>query len=458
MIEKLRKKTPPQTWYAWVMLWFIWGMNGTSREYLNKLSPYIIEEFNLSGTALGLLQTICQFALAIGSIPLIAWADKAGVGYKRTLRAMILGLAYLTATCLCGFGFAYTAFAVFAVLQILRGFFSGAGEAIEVGMMMEWCPREKSGFFSGLHHTGYPWLSFLTGLIITWALTATDGAAWKYTFFLIPFIGYIAWFAFKKFSTEKNYIKFQENTVKEELTVPILGNADEFKAPPGLIKRICKNPNIFIMIFVAFCCLFGWAGITYWMTPYISYVGGWDPAIAASLSVIFTITGGLGQIVWGHLADRFGAKITLQICCLWLVLAFWLMQFITNGIVWLVVCELFMGCCLSAVYAMIYKFVAVSSEPGGITTGNSLIVVGMYVGGGLATYIVGALIDFGGGWESSDGYILGLYVLCGVMFLGFILTTLFTRETNGPRMGKDFSLVSLKACNLEKEIEKSEDK
>jgi hypothetical protein len=107
-----------------------------------------------------------------------------------------------------------------------------------------------------------------------------------------------------------------------------------------------------------------------------------------------------------------------------------------------------MGFALNAVYAMIYKYVAISSEKGGITLGNSLIVCGMYLGGASATLILGRMIDLGGGWSSMSGYLTGLYTLAVVMAIGFVITLLFTRETNGPKFKKDFSLVSLEACNL----------
>ena len=81
--------------------------------------------------------------------------------------------------------------------------------------------------------------------------------------------------------------------------------------------------------------------------------------------------------------------------------------------------------------------------------GNSLSVAGMYLGGSISSLTVGKIIDAGGGFYNTSGYMASLYVLAGAMFVAFLLTTLFTRETNGPRFRRDFSLVSLKSCNLE---------
>ena len=147
-------------------------------------------------------------------------------------------------------------------------------------------------------------------------------------------------------------------------------------------------------------------------------------------------------------ADKFGAKRTLMICTLWLTIAFVLMQFAGRSLAHLIILQLIMGFALNAVYAMIYKFVAVSSEKGGVVMGNSLIVTGMYAGGACATFILGLIIDAAGGLNTASGYYTGLYVMAAIMFVAFLITLLFTRETNGPKFKKDFSLVSLESCNL----------
>ena len=451
MSDYIKKRIPPQTWTAWGFLWLIYAMNSNIRELLNRISPYIINEYHISATTFGLLQTFALFGLAAGAIPLGAWADRGGIGWARKKRSFALAFVYLTATLLCGFQAISAVFAVFFALNVIRGLTSGAGEACEVGMMMEWVPKEKTGFFAGLHHTGYPWGTLLGGIIITFYLTTFGDANWRVTFFIFPVIAYIVWAFYYKWSNADNYRIFQENAIKGGYTTQ-LGEGSEkgFTPAPGLLGRCIRNPNISMIVIVAFCCLFCYSGINFWLTPYITFVGNFDPALAASLSVVFTITGGLGQVFWGGISDKIGSKTALLICTAWLVVAFILMQFAGISLTMLIVLQLFMGFALNAVYAMIYKFVAVSSEKGGVVLGNSLIVFGMYFGGGLATFILGALIDAAGGWQTASGYYAGLYVMAGVMVIGFLVTLLFTRETNGPRFKKDFSLVSLKSCNLDK--------
>lgn len=450
MAETGKKKVPGKSWNAWIFLWIIYACNANIREILNRVSPYIVEEYGVNATQLGLLSTAALGFLALGATPLGMWADRGGVGYKRKNRAFVLGAGYLLACFLCGIGPVSATYAVFFILNALRGFFSGAGEACEVGQMMEWAPREKTGFFAGLHHTGYPWGSLIGGFIVTAFLNIAGGENWKGVFFIFPIIGIITWLLWLRWANAKNYQRFQDQCAEGGYTSPMAGDSDveNYKAPPGLLKRCLKNPNILMMAIVSYCCLFGYAGINYWLTPYITFVGNYDPASAASLSVIFTITGGLGQVCWGMFADKFGTKRTLMICTLWLTVAFVLMQFAGASLGALIGLQLLMGFALNAVYAMIYKFDAVSSEKGGVVMANSLTVTGMYAGGASATFILGKIIDAAGGLHTASGYYTGLYVMSGVMLVAFFLVLLFTRETNGPKFKKDFSLVSLESCNL----------
>jgi MFS family permease len=266
---------------------------------------------------------------------------------------------------------------------------------------------------------------------------------------ILSVIGIIAWIIWWRYSNAKNYKKFQDNAAEAGYNTALGQDVEaDFKPAPGLWKRCLKNPNILTMFFISFVCLFAFAGINFWLTPYITYIGNFDPNEAAAYSIVYTVTGGLGQIFWGNLSDRIGSKRALLICTAWLGVAFVLMQFAGRGLGLLIALQLFMGFALNAVYAMIYKYVAISSEKGGITFGNSLIVCGMYLGGASATFILGRIIDLGGGWNSESGYLSGLYTLAIAMAIGFVITLLFTRETNGPKFKKDFSLVSLEACNL----------
>ena len=453
MNNKMSGKTPAITWKAFGFLWAIWACNAISREAVNRVSPEIIGTYNLSATTFGSVLAFVSLAMALGAMPLAAWADKAGNGYKRVNRSFILALVYLIPLFICGILglFAVGAgFGVFAAVMIIRGFGNASGESCEVGQMIEWSPREKQGQMIGWHHTGYPWGSFISGLAITWLLSTFGEDSWGASFMAVTIIGIVVWMIWKMWATKKRYDAFEKAAEENGLTPPLKGTEARITSGTTKLSVILKNPNVLMGAIGCFVNMFAYAGIGMWLTPYVTFIGGYDAASAASLGVVFTITGGLGQIIWGILADKFGTKRMLIVCMVWAAIAFALLKWAYVGLFALIGLQLLFGCVINAIFILCFSLAASSVDYGGSVKSNSVITTGMYLGGIVATIVIGVLIDFGGGWSSIDGYNTGLVSIVLVYAIGVVLVFLFTREVNGKKLGSDFSLVSLKACNLER--------
>lgn len=451
---KLKKYVSPESWKALIFLWLIFAMNGNGRELPNRVLPGIIDTYNIPASQAGLIGTLSALAMCLASIPLSSWVDHGAKGWKRKYRMVYLSLGYLVFMFLNGLTPITGTFTMVLIFQFFRGACSGAGEACEVGSVAEWWPKEKNGLAFGLHHAAYPWGTALGGLLVTGMISVFGIENWRYPFLLFPVLGFVIFGLFWKWSNEKNYQKFTDDTLAAGMTPPLdtLEPVKESgkKGEKHLLKAL-KNPNITVSAIVCLLCQFAYISLMFWMTPYLTFCAGYSAAAAAGLSVVYAITGGMGQIFWGWFADKHGAKRTLIICCVWLVFAFFFMRFINVSIGALIGLQLLLGCCSNAVYPLMYKMVADSSVEGTAVTGNGVLTTFMFLGASIATSAMGALIELGGGWESESGYMTGLYFMVGAMILAAVLMFLFTREPNGPRKGKDFSLVSLERCNLEKD-------
>lgn len=446
-----RGKISKQSWIALVFLWLIFAMNANGRELTNRLLPSIIETYGISADTAGLIGTVSAAGMCIAALPLSRWADRKGRGWQRKYRMAFLSLGYLVCMFLNGLTPITGTFTMVLIFQFFRGVCSGPGEACEVGLVAEWWPREKNGLALGFHHTGYPWGSALGGVLVTAVLAMVGSENWRYCFIIFPVMGVVIFALFWRWCNKINYKKFQDDTYKAGMTPPIEKGEVEDRAEreKGSLLGALKNPNNIVTGMICLLAQFAYIGLLFWMTPYLTYCAGYSPAAASGLTVVYAVTGGLGQIFWGNYADKHGAKKTLAICCIWLVFAFFLMQFIHINLFLLVFLQLLLGCCSNAVYPVMYKMVADSSDKGAVVTGNGILTTCMFLGAAVATTVMGVLIDLGGGWESMSGYMTGIYTMTGAMVLAFILTTCFTRETNGPKFGKDFSFVSLRSCNLE---------
>ena len=450
-MKKKKNKIPKQSWIALVFLWLIFAMNANGRELTNRVLPGIIETYGISSDTAGLMGTVSAAAMAIAALPLAKWANNGGFGWKRKYRMVFLSMGYLVFMLFNGLTPLTGSFTMVLIWQVFPRLFSGPGEACEVGNVAEWWPKEKNGLAMGFHHAGFPWGTALGGVMVTALLSIVGMEHWRYAYVIFPVLGAIVWILFWKWSNQKNYEAFQKETLDAGMTLPI--QEETIKAGDGAKKgnvwRALKKPEYFVIAIVCGICNFAYIAFTFWMTPYLTFCAGYSATAASGLSVVYAITGGLGQIFWGSFADKFGAKRTLIINCIWLVIGFYLMQYINISIVALVGLQLFLGCCSNAVYPIMYKFVADSSDEGSVVVGNGIMTTLMFFGAAIATSLIGVLIELGGGWNEMSGYMTGVYVMAGSMIVALLLVIFFTRETNGPKFKKDFSLVSLKSCNLE---------
>jgi MFS family permease len=114
----------------------------------------------------------------------------------------------------------------------------------------------------------------------------------------------------------------------------------------------------------------------------------------------------------------------------------------------LILIELFAGLATNGMFPVLYTFSSDSSERGTMGIANGMQMVGQGIGGGTVPLILGALIGLGAGFYSEAGYLYGLYFMAGLVILGAILVTLFTRETIGIFKDRDRALISRGAARV----------
>lgn len=430
-------------------LWLIFAMNTNMRTWIQVVQPAIVEEYRLSATVSGLFSGILLMAVGVGGIAISPWVSGGGSGWARKYRHLPVAGIYLLFSILTGFAPLTVFFGAILVFQVIKSLASGGGEASEVTAVAEWWPAERRGFVQGLHHTAYPWGTLFGGLGVSLIYTVFGSENWRYVFLLLPLpllpilVGYWRW------SNASNYQKFVEDTQRRGLTLPVTVDhaSAPVRAPRGAFARALRNPNVAISALCAGIANMGYQGLSFWLPMYLTFVANYPLAEVATYSVLFTVTGGLGQIAWGAISDRFGRKPSLVVMFLWLALAFVLFQFSGISIVALVAIQLFAGMATNGVYPVLYALASDSSEPGATAIGNGLNIGGLILGG-CGPLIVGWLISAGGGYASSSGFLVSLYFLAIAMVLAAALVAFFTRETIGSFKPRDRALVSAEKCRV----------
>lgn len=211
--------------------------------------------------------------------------------------------------------------------------------------------------------------------------------------------------------------------------------------------KLFKNKNV-LAAFISYAFIVGaYFGFNYWLTPYLTYQCGMENSAAAAFSVVFTITSGLGQLFWGTVSDRVGAKRTVLICAAWLFLCFLLLPLMRLGTFVLVAIQLVMGFCMNASFPVLYTLAGASVSKEQLATAISCCNFSMVIGG-LFPYIIGMFINAGGGFESAAGYNVSLVFMCASLAIGFLATLLLAHEVTGPRRGRDWALTSYESCGI----------
>ncbi len=437
----------PVSWKAMLWLWLVYAMNANMRAWIQTVQPAIIREFGIGPTTIGVFSGVLTILLGVAAVPVSLWSDRGGHGWERKYRHLPVVAAMLIFSLLTGVHALTTTFAAIFVFQAIKNLASGAGEPIAVTTVAEWWPLERRGFAQGLHHTAFPWGTLLGGVGASLVISVFGPQGWRYVFLILPLLVIPIFIGYWRFARRDAYRTFVEDTRKRSLTPP-LGSADGaevLKAEPGAVRRALANPNVLLCGIATGLANVGFMGLTFWLPLYLSFVADYPLAQVAIYSVLFAVTGGVGQILWGWVSDTFGRKYTLVLLFTWLAISFTLYQFVGTSLAVLVIVQLVTGLAINGVYPVMYALTSDSSEPGAIAIGNGINLAGMLIGG-FGAIVMGFLISLGGGYTSSTGFLYGLYFIAAVSLVTAILLLLFTRESTGWMYSRDRALVSRERC------------
>ena len=445
---RVSKGAGAASWGAMALLWLVYAMDANSRQMFFMVLPSITSEFKTSAELTGLLAAFITIATSLIAVPCMIWADKGGQGWMRKYRHLPIVIAYTLFTFLTGLNFLTASLGMLVALQVISHAFGGAGEAIEVTSLSEWWSRERRGFALGLHHTGYPWGTLIGGLAISALLNAYGPENWRLAFLLFPVPMIMIFSIYWWFCTKKRYESFVDHVRDAGETVPALSAAQgTVVAPEGAFRSAIRNPNISTIALVSMLAIVGYFGISFWLPQYLAFVAHYNFAEAAAYSVLFTITGGLGQIAWGWISDRLGRKLCLIVVFAWLAIGMYLFKFSSVSLTWLICIQLFAGFAMNAPYTLLYAIAFDSAKPGTTGIAGSIVNVGIYAGG-FGPFVIGMFIGAGGGFDQVSGYNYALYFISGLMIVAALVTAFFTRETTGWFLKHDKALVSKSSCNM----------
>lgn len=449
----LLPKAPKTSWIVFIMVWLVYSFNTGSRELMNKIMPSIVEYFGMSATTSGLISTVGTVGGGVLAVFISSWGDKRGMAWHRGKSQFIVAIGYLLLTFLIGLP-VMSSIAMLFILQFFRFGLAAGGETLDASATAEWFPDEYNGFIVCATNTGYPWGSALVSLLGAFILAKTGN--WRLPFLIIPIVPIALWLVYLSYAKKERFAKNNEAIeamgLTPRVTVEQVENqmntsvsSDKTKKEP--FYKLFKNKNV-LAAFIAYAFIVGaYFGFNYWLTPYLTYQCHMQNSTAVAFSVICTITAGLGQIFWGTMSGKVGTKRTILICSAWCLVCFACLPLMKKGIGILIAIQLLMGFCMNASFPVIYTLAGTSVKKEQFATAIGCCNFAMIIGG-MFPYIMGLLINIGGGFEAAAGYNFCLYVMLGSLAIGFLATLLLAHETSGSRRGKDWALTSYESCGI----------
>lgn len=417
--------------YSWVSLlvcWLIWILNAYDREVILRLGPTISKYYDLSADQWGAVATVIMLSLAVLDIPGSMWSDRYGAGWKRARFQVPLVLGYTAISFASGFKFLSGSLSSFVAMRVGVNLGAGWGEPVGVSNTAEWWPVERRGFALGAHHTGYPIGAMLSGVVAGLVLSVFGEENWRYVFFFAFVVAIPLMIFWARYSTPEKMALLYADIAAKGMTVPDISPTGKVEKGQAwkTFRATLATRNIALTAGNTMLTQVVYMGVNIVLPAYLYNISQLSLAESAGMSVVFTLTGILGQLVWPTLSDIIGRRTTLIICGLWMAASVGAFYF-ASTMTLIIIVQLLFGLVANAVWPIYYAVASDSAQPSATSTANGIITTAMFIGGGIAPVLMGWMISLGGGWTSREGYVICFFVMAACA-LGGVFLQLFTQR------------------------------
>lgn len=300
-MNKWQRKILATCWITYASFYLL-------RVNMSVAIPGIIEEFDVSKTAIGWVLTALFIAYAIGQFVNGQLGDKFSA--KKLVGVGLLGSAVVNVI----FGFTGNFLAGMILIWALNGFFQSMGWAPTVKIVSNWFPIQQRGKAAGILGSSYQ-----IGNVVSWALAGLVVGlfGWRWAFWvpamIVPFLA-INWFLGMKEKAEDAGFEPVEMARKSN------GLQDT-------IKSTLQNKGIWIVALGLFGLNIVRYGFLAWAPTYFFEVQKAAISLAAYKALIFPLAGSLGALSAGWISDKFfqSRRAPMAVLMLFiLILAIWL--------------------------------------------------------------------------------------------------------------------------------------
>lgn len=415
-----RIDTSPMSSYQWLIIalcTFLNALDGYDVLAISFTSNAVTEEFQLTGTGLGIVMSAALFGMALGALTLGPVADR--IGRRRmTIVALVVNGAGLFLS-----GMAHSAVEL-GLWRVVTGLGIGG---ILVGtnvLASEYASRKHRGLAVSIYAAGYGIGASLGGAAMVGLINAFG---WRSVFFLGGIMTVAALLLVLALLPESASYLYNRQPKDAQQKVDQIARRLGYDEPIDLtpasapeqdteqqtgIRKLFtpQNRRVTIVIWIAFfVIMFGFYFVNSW-TPRLMSASGLSENLSMMVTVMLTLGGAIGSLVFGLFTARWATRVVLS---RFTVLAAALMAIFVFSAQWTavvlilgVIVGLFINGCIAGLYVLTPQSYSSGMRSTGAGWG---IGIGRF-GAIIAPTVTGALMD--GGWTPE-----AIYVSVGVLML-----------------------------------------
>lgn len=395
-------------WWKLVALLFLgWILMYADRTILNPVMGQIAEEFNLSNTQLGLVNSLFFLTYALTQIPFGIVGDKYGRKVVISIGFILFGIT----TYLSGIA---TSFGVFMIFRALTGAGEGAYYGPAYAMATEAIPTKKITLGTAIINSG---MAFGTsgGYLLSSKLVLDNGEHWSKPFYIMALPTIIVGILF--------YVLLKEKVVRPEDQI----NTGEIKVKEVhkqkvSLKTIFSNRNLVCTFILCFFSIYANFVILTWLPSFLQAERGFEGTSVGFIASLVPWASIPGALIFANLSDKFKStkKFVFFLVPISLLAVFGI-AFVTNRALLIVVLIVYGLTGKLALDPILVAFTTKNAPKASLSTTLSVYnFVGMS-GSIIAPYLTGWIADTLGSMK------VGFYLAAILLLIGMIVFT-FTTE------------------------------
>ena len=411
--EEVRNKLRYWRKRVFISLWIAYASFYLCRVNISIAIPGILEEYNITKTAMGAVLTALFFAYAVGQFINGQLGDKFGARKLLTFGAIVSAILNLIFAVLPGI------VSLMALVWGLNGYFQSMGWSPSTKTIANWFPLKMRGKITGLFGSCYQF-----GNAASWALAGfvVGMFGWRFAFVVPPIVFIIV--AIQWYINGRN--------APEELGLPTVEEChdgvmeqkdcqkDEHLGFKYTINTVLSNPRIWMVGFSLFGLNIIRYGFMDWAPTYMFEIEKATISTAAYKALAIPLAGSLGALFAGWASDKFFKSRRAPIMVIMLAglmgLTILYPQLKHFHWIWSLLCLIAIGFTIYGPHVMICATIPMDYASRKATASAAGFIDGFgYFGAALTGVISGFLID-NYGWNAAFYFwVVGVFMAIVLM-------------------------------------------